>query len=492
MNPKMTGPEYEDTRASNVDPIAPEPMPAGPLNIVIINSDTYRYDNLFDWAAVPVETPNLDAFSERAVSMSRFYAGSFPTIPERTDLISGRYGWPWYPWQPLAEANKMPQLLNPHGYVTQLICDCPHLFNFGFHRVFNGAYAIRGQEGDTPQTHMNDPIEQVMDPDKTRTGSHFQGRNLVDLHRWTNRYYRYEEETFPPRTAGHTVRWLEENYQYLPFLLWVDFFDPHEPWDPPEYMVKAYDPDYQGTPMLHPNYGKADDLTPEELRNLRAHYCAEAELIDRWVGRIFQKIDDLDLWDRTVVIFTTDHGMSLGEHNRTGKSNINKWDNRRWPLYPEIAHIPFLIAAPGLKRGTTVDLLAQPADILPTLIDLSGLEVENPDPFHGQSFAPSLRGTAQTPIHDIAICATHLRKQDSEIAKTSVTPVVYTERWAYVPIGPESQRELYDLDSDPYATINVIADYPKEADRLHAALLDWLRGIDAPEAAIEVFENDNG
>ena len=87
------------------------------------------------------------------------------------------------------------------------------------------------------------------------------------------------------------MEWLEENYLYEPFLLWVDFFDPHEPWDPPEYMVRKYDPDYTGTPMLHPNYGKADDYTPEELRNLRAHYCAESELVDRWVGRIIENLD---------------------------------------------------------------------------------------------------------------------------------------------------------------------------------------------------------
>ena len=72
-------------------------------------------------------------------------------------------------------------------------------------------------------------------------------------------------------TSELAVEWLEENYQTSPFFLWVDFFDPHEPWDPPEYMVKKYDAEYDGVPMLHPNYGKASDYTPEELRNLRAH-----------------------------------------------------------------------------------------------------------------------------------------------------------------------------------------------------------------------------
>ena len=482
---KLTGPEYQDARAKEV---RASHTPDRPYNILIINSDTYRYDNLFDRAAMPVSTPNLDAFSERAVSMSRFYTGSFPTIPERTDLISGRFGWPWYPWQQLDEANVMPQLLNKEGYVTQLICDCPHLFNFGFNRVFNGAYQTRGQEGDIPLLHMNDPIEPVMPREKTRTGHHFQDHILVDLHRWTNRYYRCEEDTFPYRTSAHVARWLEENDAFRPFLLWVDFFDPHEPWDPPEYMVKKYNPGYTGTPMMHPNYGYAGDYTPEELRNLRAHYCAEAELVDRWVGRILQKVDDLALWDSTIVIFTTDHGMSLGEHNRTGKSNISDRDERRWPLYPEIAHIPFLIAAPGLEGGTTVDLLAQPADILPTLLELNGLEIQPPAPFHGSSFAPSLRGEAQTSIRDQAICGCFIRNQDAEVSPTASTPVIYTQRWAYAPIGPDGAPELFDLEADPYAETNVIADHPAIAADMRAKLIGWLKEIDAPDAALEVFD----
>jgi arylsulfatase A-like enzyme len=480
---KLTGPEYQDARTTEIRSAAPD----RPYNILIINSDTYRYDNLFDRAAMPVATPNLDAFSGRAVSMSAFYTGSFPTIPERTDLISGRYAWPWYPWQQLAEQNLMPQMLNRHGYVTQLICDCPHLFNTGFNRVFNGAYQTRGQEGDIHLLHMNDPIVPIMPREKTRTGHHFQDRNLVDLHRWTNRYPSCEEETFPYRTASHVVRWLEENDSYRPFFLWVDFFDPHEPWDPPEYMVRKYDPTYGGTPMMHPNYGRADDYSAAELRNLRAHYCAEAELVDRWVGRIFQKLDDLGLWDSTIVIFTTDHGMSLGEHNRTGKSNINDGDGRRWPLYPEIAHIPFLIAAPGLQGGTEINILAQPVDILPTLIELNGLRVEPPQPFHGRSFAPSLRGQVQEPLRDWATCGCFLRNQGDAISPTAVTPIVYTHRWAYAPIGPDSAPELFDLKADPYAESNVIAEHRTVAEDLHGRLIQWLQDIDAPAAAINVY-----
>jgi arylsulfatase A-like enzyme len=456
------------------------------MNIILLISDTYRYDNLFDRAAMPVRTPNLDAFSERAVSLSQMYTASFPTIPQRTDMTSGRFGWPWYGWQSRLKSteNHLPSLLDQAGYVSQLLCDCPHLFGANFNSGFNGALAVRGQEGDTHFLRMNHAIERSMPPEKTRHGQHFQGRNLPDLHRWTNRLWYREEDRFPARTARLAVEWLEENYRWHPFFLWVDFFDPHEPWDPPEYMVRKYDRQYTGEPMIHPNYGKADDLTPAELKNLRAHYCAEAELVDRWVGRVIQKIDDLELWDNSIVIFTTDHGMSLGEHNRTGKSNISAGDDRCWPIYPEIAHIPFLVAAPGLTGGRTVDGLIQPPDILPTLLDLAGVTVDPPEPLHGKSFAPLLRGESDEPIRDCAITSAFFRHAPDEEPTGWETPVLYTDQWAYAPIGMTGSRELFDLHADPYAESDVADQYPQIVEQLHQRLLDWLDDIGAPEEAI--------
>lgn len=464
------------------------------MNVILIISDTFRYDNLFDRASMPVRTPHLDRFAERTVSLSRLYTSSFPTIPHRTDLTTGRYGWPWYSWQSRLKSSKnhSPLILGEAGYVSQLICDCPHLFPTNFNDGFNGARAIRGQEGDIFFLRMNRPIENVMPTEKTRAAErrHFRGHNLPDISRWTNPFWYREEDRFPPRTSALAVEWLEENYKHHPFFLWVDFFDPHEPWDPPEYMVKKYDPDYNDTPMIHPNYGKASDYTAAELKNLRAHYCAEAELVDRWVGRVLQKIDDLDLWDNSIVIFTTDHGMSLGEHNRTGKSNINPGDDRYWPIYPEVAHIPFMIAAPGLEGGRTVDALLQPSDILPTILDIAGVKADPPDPFHGRSFAPMLRGKKQKPIRDCAITAGFLRADSGRAPADSNTPVVHTEKWAYVPIGMEGERELYDIENDPYAESDVAGKHPDVVNDLHGRLLAWLVEIDAPKEASAVFQKE--
>ncbi|MCE2461734.1 MAG: sulfatase-like hydrolase/transferase, partial [Pseudomonadales bacterium] len=71
-------------------------------NIILLITDTFRYDNLGDRAKRPVRTPELDAFAaERATEIEGFYTGSFPTIPHRTDVATGRLVWPHYPWQPI-------------------------------------------------------------------------------------------------------------------------------------------------------------------------------------------------------------------------------------------------------------------------------------------------------------------------------------------------------------------------------------------------------
>jgi len=468
------------------------------VNIILLISDTFRYDNLFDWAAeMPVDTPSLDAFAwGRAVSCSRMYQASFPTIPHRTDVTTGRIGWPWYGWQDRLKSgpNHAPIVLGKAGYVSQLITDCPHLYNNSFQSGFTAAQGIRGQENDLFQLRMNQPIEVVVPPEKTRFGKHLEGHPLVDIHCWQNREWsRTDREAmrFPPRTAAKVVEFLEDNYKHDPFFLWVDFFDPHEPWDPPEYMVSKYDPDYDGTPMLHPNYGHASDYTEAELRNLRAHYVADSELVDRWVGRVFQKMDDLGLWDNTIVLFTADHGTCLGEHDRTGKSNINENDDRPWPLYPEIAHVPCLVAAPGLEGGRSIDTLLSPADILPTWLDMAGVDVEPPQPFHGRSFAKHLRGESDEEINECAITAAHIRGKTGKGDPLAATvPFVYADNWAFAPIGgtESHEPELYDLSVDPLAANDVIAKHPEVAAEMREKAIRFLRRVDASPKLDPIFE----
>ena len=461
------------------------------MNIIVVIADTFRYDNIYPLEDNPLKGKHLEEFARQGVSLSHFYTGSFPTIPQRTDFTTGRVGWPWYPWQALQLSgnNHLPKLLGEAGYVSQLLGDCPHLINSRFDLGFDGFHTLRGQEGNSHFLRLNHEIRETIPVAKTRTGSGFMGRNLPDLHRWTNQYFERESETFAYRTANKVEEWLEENYLHDSFFLWVDFFDPHEPWDPPEYLVRKYDQSgYNGPPMIHPNYGMASDLNTAELQNLKAHYLAEAFIVDRAIGRILTKIEDLDLYSNSIVVFMSDHGMSLGEHNRTGKSNINTNDDRYWPIYSEVAHCPFIVRAPGLPAGTSVDSFIQPADIQPTLLELAGLQLRPLDPWHGHSFTPQLRGQAPLEHRDFAVTAGHLRQKDGRIPDCAVTPVVYTSDWAYIPIGPNGDSCLHDRQADPDAKIDVAADHPTVAREMQERLNTYLEELGAPEAALEAIQ----
>ena len=205
------------------------------------------------------------------------------------------------------------------------------------------------------------------------------------------------------------------------------------------------------------------------------------------MGRVLEKIDDLGLWENSIVVFTSDHGMSLGEHNQAGKANRNLRDERFWPLYPEIAHVPFMVAAPGLEGGTTVDALTQPVDILPTLMDLADVEVAPPQPFHGRSFAPLLRGEQQAPLREFAICSATLRDGTNGPPEKWTTPVIYTDTWAYVPIGQEGARELYNLGDDSYGERNIASSHTEVVIDLHAKFVSWLREMEVPSIVIDLY-----
>ncbi len=437
---------------------------AAPLNIIVVVSDTFRYDYCGFNGNGTIQTPDLDRFAAEAVAFDRHYVSSFPTIPTRTDWFTGRFSFPSHGWRALdPEVPVLAGVLGHAGYLGQLIIDNPHMMKGSNHfdRGFEGACWLRGQEGDTYLTRFN-RLHRTMPADKTRPKPQRYGHPLVDIHRTTNIDWAWEEDRFAARTLRTASRWLEENYKSERFLLWVDCFDVHEPWDPPEYWVERYDPEYTGPPMMHPNYGPADIYTPAELQNLRAHYAGEVSMISRWFGRLLQKLEDVGLRDRTAVVFTSDHGMFLGEHNRTGKSNIWPGDTRRWPLYEEVAHIPLLIRAPGVAPAR-VQALVQPPDLMPTLLDVA--RVTPPSELHGRSLLPLLRGEASA-HRGVVVSGAH-GARGAQVA-------VRDGRFSYYPAGEAGTAELYDTVEDPGELHNLAERCSDEVRRLEGELDRWL------------------
>ena len=106
---------------------------------------------------------------------------------------------------------------------------------------------------------------------------------------------------------------------------------------------------------------------------------------------------------------------------------------------------------------------------------------------HGRSFAPLLRGESEDSLHDCVVSSTFTRLEEGELPPNRVTPMLYTERWAYAPVGSNGERELYDLATDPRTETNLADEKGDVANDLHDAFIQELRKLDAPDEAVEVW-----
>ena len=124
------------------------------MNIILVIIDTLRYDYIAAHGKYSrIKTPNLDRLADSSLIFDRAYSSSYPTIPQRTDVMTGRYGSPFNPWMPLRfDIPTLPRVLAEAGYCTQLIHDTPHMVNGGcaFDWPFHSWTFVRGAEVDRP------------------------------------------------------------------------------------------------------------------------------------------------------------------------------------------------------------------------------------------------------------------------------------------------------------------------------------------------------
>ena len=472
------------------------------MNFIVIICDTLRRDFLGCYGNTQVDTRNIDAFASKSLVFDRAYSASFPTVPHRRDVLTGRYTFTYVPWSPLSPSEQvLPDLLRRSGYTSMMIVDNPHILENGYNydRGFDAFEWIRGQESDRLRLSPRSP-ELHCDPSKLRhplsiTNSHHRQSNL----------WRYEEDRFVARTMTTACRWLEDNRDIDPFFLYVDTFDPHEPWDAPQWMIDKYDPGYEGDVVDYPRYEYVDAfLSPSELKHCRALYAAEVTLVDRWVGKFLQKIEDMGLFENTVVLLTTDHGFLHGEHGIIGKSLIQQDFIGYLPLYEEINHIPWIVHAPGIKPRRT-SAIVQPQDILSTFVDIAGSPA--PDKVDGVSFRPVIEGADK--CRDYSVGCPYAAEGGAARVQATVT----FGHWSAILSGalPENVREsdaavdgsqkrirsgegavdmLFDLTNDPSQQYNIAEDHPEVLKEARRLLLQTLTSAGMQENSIALWAVD--
>jgi arylsulfatase A-like enzyme len=476
-----------------------------PANVVVVACNGLQLGFLGAYGNSWIQTPNLDRLAAEGIVFDHHFPENLTTLPTRRSWWTGRYGFPDPDkgWTPLGlDERILPDFLATRGIRTALISDVPYLREpgMGYARGFDDVIWVRGSgydafipEGDPRLTR---PVRIEDEP-----GLRLPARDDPDHDLWKARWSHFlrnravlghgrAESTGVARTVAEAIRWLDgQGERPDPFVLWLDLFSPHGPWDPPEPYRDQYalfEPDEfelgeegdladdeagegggggdepesidEVAVLIDVPAGPVGEVLSEaELFRLRRTYAGTITLLDRWLGELFDALRRLGRMEDTLIVFTADQGEPLGEHGFVRR--FQPW------LYEELIHTPLILRLPGGERGgTRHHALVQTVDLLPTIF--SALSVEPPDDpeLHGGDLLDLARGRT-TKIRDYACLG-------MDVAEFAIR----THLWHLVlplepdPDGPPRGRELYRKPEDRWDQNNVVEGRPDLADQLELVL----------------------
>lgn len=432
-------------------------------NILMVVSDQQRIDSVGAYGSKVCKTPNMDRVAAEGMRFDRAFTPTGLCSPVRCSLLSGVY---------------------PHEHRV--------LTNVGLHPVRaqlepkddRMSAALKGagyKMGYVGKWHVSktDPTGFGYD-DYVSLGDYMdwrRGQGLDIPEGFSNYLVQIgERDDAPPEMsrpaflADNAIR-LMDDYAGgdQPFFMRLDFHGPHFPNVVPEPYFSMYDP---ATISEWPNHADPLDGKPAVQRIKRKHwrtegmpwadwarliaaYYGEITLIDHQVGRVIDHLAELGLDENTLVIWTTDHGDTIGAHGIC---------NKDYTMYEEIYRVPMVMRWPGVVKPDSVssDYVHHFLDICGTVLDLTQTQV--PEPFHGRSLLPILRGESAPPGWPrSAFCEFH----GSHMGLYSMR-LLSTEDWAYV-YHTNDIDELYDRQNDPWQMNNLVSD------PAHADVLDTLK-----------------
>lgn len=446
-------------------------MPANP-NLLFLMDDQHRFDFLGMEQSL-VSTPHLDALARDGTRFSHCCVNAPVCAPSRISLATGLH-----PWRLGCLDNHcyLPkhiptyyQRLRDHGYQVasagKLDLAKPSPFN--------------GRTGRMPrnfQWGFTDPLEIEGKMHAGRAaepvgpyGYYLEAEGLYAPFRddyarrcqagWIKGVSHdsvLPEEAHSDSWIGQqALRWLENVSAETPWHLFVSFVGPHDPFDPPTSWADRW----RHAPMPDPIQSAPDskpawvqqrqlDMTASEITQTRRQYTANIGLIDHWVGQMRDMLADRGMADNTYIVFASDHGEMLGDHQLYTKS----------VAYEGALRVPLILAGPDIPAGGLNHSLVELADINPTLCEMAGVpysgnELESLD---ARSLWPSIRDTS----------CTH---RPNALAQLRHFAAVRTETHKLIE-NYNSPPELYDLVQDPGECTNLAAEQPALVSALRAQM----------------------
>ncbi len=436
-------------------------------NILWICTDQQRYDTIGALGNHYVSTPNIDQLVEKGVAFTHAYCQSPICTPSRGSFLTGMYpsavhvngnGNEYFPDNPPL----VTRLLADAGY------DCGLIGKLHLASAY-GRIEPRVNDGYRYWQYSHAPR------DDWETGHDYadwvrsKGHTLRELTKSINGVPAELHQT--TWCAEKTIEFIRQERD-APWLASVNIYDPHPPFNPPKTYRDIFNPadmpgplfresdleqqrkleavDFQSkghppeeldirSPIVPQPPGTAEPASAggRDAKTLQAAYYAMIKLIDDALGCILETLEETGQRERTVIIFTSDHGEMLGDHGLIQKG---------CRFYEGLVRVPLIFSCPGyFERGVRSDALVGLLDKAPTLLDLAGLEI--PDRIQGMSLLPILKGEVSPSHHrDFVRCEFYdaLDQPDSTFA------TMYRDRRYKLAIYHGHQHgELYDLETDP-------------------------------------------
>jgi arylsulfatase A-like enzyme len=446
------------------------------MNVIWIVADTFRRDHVGAYGNKAIRTPALNSLAEKSVRFDRHYAAGFPTMPTRADHLTGRWTMSFMGWEPFDDnVTTVAQLLADQGIHTAAVVDTPFYWRHGFNydRGFQTFFTVQGQEGS---------------PTRVQGIGHHESRDVVA-------WWRKESDRNVAKTMTRAGEWLERHYKEQ-FFLYVDTWDPHEPWDAPSYYTEQYMPDYDGE-IVQPLYARWQDspgLDEAKVRKALATYRGEVSMVDTWIGHLLRKVENMGLMENTAVIFTTDHGFYFGEHDGLfGKMTFAKREDGRlyehgdpdsqWshsPLYEELVALPLLLHVPGTAPGAYSGQ-SSAIDVMPTVLDL--FNQETPAWVQGRSLLPAA-GDPKHPGRTFTVSTVPFANPGDRVSSVDnisrpltagLVTTVTSGDWSLLYSVEPGMSELYHLPSDPGQGKNLVHVESEVAREIHKQLVGFMR-----------------
>ncbi|MCF7763088.1 MAG: sulfatase-like hydrolase/transferase [Verrucomicrobia bacterium] len=403
------------------------------LNILFLFADDQRADTIAAQGNPNIQTPNLDrlvgeGFSFRANYCFGSNSGAV-CIPSRAMLMSGRT---WLKVDHnLTGVKILPELLRENGYTTFVTGkwhnQAPALLR-GFER---GKSVFLGGMADHTQVQVQDIAEGGRLVNK-RTASKFSSEEFADA----------------------MVDFLDGYQEEAPFFAYAAFTAPHDPRNPPEAYREQY---YRNLPPLpknflpqHPfdngNLVIRDEAlagwprTKEVVQSQLAEYYGLITHLDEQIGRILKALEKSGRADKTLIIYSADHGLAIGSHGLLGKQS----------LYEHSMKCPLIFVGPGIPKGGSSDAFTYLFDILPTLCSVTG--IAEPGELAGHSLEPIWLGKQSMVRNSVFLPYGNVMRS------------VRDEQWKLISYPQINHRQLFDLKNDPLELHDLAGDPDRTGD----------------------------